>query len=145
MADKTSTTNEPRPRKKRAWGTLAGTALDADSPRPLTALTTALVSRRRARVTTEAPSRESKGATPSHASVATKDGTLTYDLSAVKGGVLVQRTTCRRAGLQLCQTFHFTGAEDFDRWCRADPLRFEEPLLWESLLRQGHELLDANP
>lgn len=143
MSEEEPVKSEPRARRKRAWGTLSSNAIDADKPRPLTPLAATLLARRRTRLAgSDSPDHGADGAEPpDHFS--TQDGKVSYALSTVDAGLLVHRTVCRQVQLQLVQTFHFTDAGVFDRWCKADSLRFEEPLLWEQLRRRGHELLDG--
>ena len=38
------------------------------------------------------------------------------------------------------QCLQFIGAAQFERWCDADLVRFEHPLLYVSLKRDGHDL-----
>jgi hypothetical protein len=144
MPEEVPSNTEPRPRKKRAWGRLSGNGLDADSPRPMNPLTAALITRRRSRAVSEAPTMQADAEISPRSSLASKDESVRYDLRAVDGGVLVQRTTCRKAELQVLQTFHFARADAFERWCEVDPMRFDEPQLWEQLLRQGHELFNGS-
>jgi len=131
----------PQPRKKRPLGRLAGNGLDADKPRPQTVRTAALMTQRRSRPTRKAQPAAASGEMPPELSLQTFDNRVTYVLRGNADSLLLQRTSCRRADAQLLQTFHFTTVEAFDRWCESALLRFDEPHLWDQLLRAGHELL----
>ena len=131
----------PKSRKKRPLGRLAGNGLDADSPRPQTVRTAALMSHRRDRPTRNAQRATAGGELPPEWSLQSIDNRVTYVLRGSADSLLLQRTSCRRADAQLLQTFHFTSVVAFDLWCEGAPLRFEEPHLWVQLLRAGHELL----
>lgn len=131
-----------QPRKKRPLGRLAGNGLDADKPRPQTVRTAALMTQRRSRPTHKAQRAAPSGEMPPELSLQTIDSRVTYVLRGNADGLLLQRTSCRRADARLLQTFHFTTVETFDRWCEGALLRFEEPHLWDQLLRAGHEILE---
>lgn len=74
----------------------------------------------------------------------TQDGMLRYRLNAEDGGVLVERTSLRVPRMRLTQTFYFKDGASFERWCRSDRLRVEDPHVWAQLLRHGHELFAAS-
>lgn len=141
MPEKAPQDRVPQPRKKRPLGRLAGNGLDADRPRPQTVRTAALMTQRRSRPTRKAQHAAASGEMPPELSLQTIDSRVTYVLRGNADGLLLQRTSCRRADAQLLQTFHFTRVETFDRWCESALLRFEEPHLWAQLLRAGHDLL----
>lgn len=69
---------------------------------------------------------------------------LRYRLNAEDGGVLVERTSLRVPRMRLTQTFYFKDGASFERWCRSDRLRVEDPHVWAQLLRHGHELFAAS-
>ena len=77
--------------------------------------------------------------------LATEDGALAFSLRALRSGLYVERTQRRPLGALLVQSMIFDGNEAFLRWCAADPVRFDHPLLSGRLRRQGDELLRAKP
>ncbi|WP_428299833.1 hypothetical protein [Hydrogenophaga sp.] len=56
-------------------------------------------------------------------------------------GLLMERTQRQIHGVCLVQAMVFPDAESFDRWCGCEPLRFEDGLLFNKLVREGHAAL----
>jgi len=73
--------------------------------------------------------------------LATEDGALAFSMRASHAGLYVERTQRRPLGARLVQFMVFDGSEAFLRWCTVDPVRFDHPLLFGRLRRQGDELL----
>jgi hypothetical protein len=68
-----------------------------------------------------------------------------FDLQRVAGGLYVEREDIPKRGLRNIQSVAFSDAASFQRWCDADPVRFEHPLLHDQLKRAGHELIGSEP
>lgn len=114
-------------------------------PRPMTALATALMDRRRRTVAPVRASASLPGRSDPVVPIVlrTQDGTVTYTVTARHSGVLVGRTTTGRTDLQVTQTLFFTSPAAFNQWCEADPMRFEQPQLHQGLRKAGQELFDG--
>jgi hypothetical protein len=67
-----------------------------------------------------------------------KDGAVAFVLRSASAGVLVERVEHGSQGAWLMQTMLFTDYDSYNRWCDADPVRFDEPVLYHRLLREGH-------
>jgi hypothetical protein len=72
------------------------------------------------------------------------DGSLTFLLQAHQAGLFVERIQSRSAGAVITAAMVFESHETFGRWCEADPVRFDHPMLHSRLRRQGDELLGRN-
>ena len=97
---------------------------------------TALLARRR-----QPPNASSAPASTSVRVVSSADATLTFSMSPAAGGMLVERTHCRSLGPRIVLRMLFDSTERFDRWCASEPVRFEDPRLFDELRRHGHEVL----
>lgn len=71
----------------------------------------------------------------------TEDGAVAFVLRRATSGLTVERTQRRPLGACLVQTLLFTVHEAFARWCEADAVRFDEPVLYDRLRREGDALL----
>jgi len=60
-------------------------------------------------------------------------------------GLHVERIQRRPLGSQLVQYMRFEVVAAFASWCELDPVRFDYPLLYSRLRRQGDELLRVSP
>jgi hypothetical protein len=69
------------------------------------------------------------------------DGTLAFALRSASVGLIVERRHCPSNGPRTAQTIIFDSAAGFDRWCAAEPVRFFDPILFNELCREGHEVL----
>lgn len=67
-----------------------------------------------------------------------QDGSVTFTLHTTTEGLLVERTQRQDTGIRLTQSMVFADQPTFDRWCSAEPLRFEDAVLFGQLLREGH-------
>ncbi len=77
--------------------------------------------------------------------VSSDDGQISYQLKATRRGLWVQRERLRRdSHARLVQSVSFGTAEAFNRWCDADSVKFEYPLVFSELARAGRRLLDGH-
>ncbi|RYF58750.1 MAG: hypothetical protein EOO27_11540 [Comamonadaceae bacterium] len=77
---------------------------------------------------------------PQARTVSSDDGSVSFTLARMPGGVLVERVQFRGGTARVVQTALFTDDESFRRWCDADTLRFDYPLLHVSLRHDGNDL-----
>ena len=70
-----------------------------------------------------------------------QDGSVGFVLRASLNGLLIERTLRRAIGARLVQCMVFGDPGTFDRWCESEPMRFEDPVLYDRLRREGHEAL----
>lgn len=80
---------------------------------------------------------------PGMLTVVSKDATVTFALRATAYGLLVQRTQCQLDGCRLVQAMMFADQPRFDRWCDREPMRFEDPMVYDRLRREGHDALSG--
>ena len=78
-----------------------------------------------------------------HADVSLRsdDGALEFHLSAANGGLFVERIDQREPGARVVQATLFRDATTFTRWCEADAVRFDYPMIYVSLKRHGDVVL----
>lgn len=69
----------------------------------------------------------------------TADAAVTFMLKASGGMLYVERIQRRPLGTHVVQCMVFGSADDFARWCDAEPLRFDDPGLHQRLCRRGRE------
>jgi hypothetical protein len=74
--------------------------------------------------------------------VRSDDGVLQLDLRLVDAGLYMQRELRRPRAGRVTQANIFASREAFARWCEADPLRFEYPMVHARLLRLAGRLFD---
>lgn len=67
-----------------------------------------------------------------------QDGSITFTLQSTTEGLLIDRTQKQIIGNRLTQSLVFADQPAFDRWCSAEPLRFEDAVLFGQLVREGH-------
>ncbi|MFG6432083.1 hypothetical protein [Roseateles sp. LYH14W] len=104
--------------------------------RPLGDKSAALMARRRRPATMNiAPASQSVRV------VSSADATLTFSMRPAAGGMLVERTHCRSYGPRIVLQMLFDSPARFDRWCASEPVRFDDPMLFDQLCRHGHEVL----
>lgn len=112
----------------------------SESPRPLSGKR-ALLHARRLRIGQErvgaAANAEGSGASLLRA----EDGAVMFILRSCAAGLLIERTQRRPLGACLVQTLLFSDHDGFKRWCEADAIRFDEPVLYDRLRREGHARL----
>lgn len=73
--------------------------------------------------------------------VGSDDGAVRYVLRATQHGLLVERTRWRKGMVRLSVATVFRTNAQFARWCDADSVRFDYPMLHAQLRRQGSGLL----
>lgn len=80
--------------------------------------------------------------------VASLDGCLSFVLQRTRAGVHVQRSekvnAKSHAGTISLQML-FTTESEFRRFCEADDTRFKQPLTYQALTREFHDLLSLEP
>jgi len=107
-----------------------------DAARPISGKRALLHARRmrqrEARIATR-PSAEVEGALR----LRTEDGAVMFVLRPAASGLVVERTQRRPLGACFVQSFLFTDHDGFRRWCEADTVRFDEPVLYDQLRRVG--------
>lgn len=83
--------------------------------------------------------------TPAHSSasrtVRSEDGTVAFTLFRAPIGVFVERVQLRHGKGRVVHSILFTDDSSFERWCDADSVRFEYPLVHVHLKRHGNTLL----
>ena len=89
-----------------------------------------------------------KAATPDPAAVedaglASDDGAVSFVVTGTIRGLYIERTQRRPLGAQLVQAIVFGEMSAFRRWCDADPIRFDYPVLHGRLRSQGHDYFGA--
>jgi hypothetical protein len=83
-------------------------------------------------------------ANPSDAGALTlvsKNASVTFTLRATAFGLLVERTQRPVVGTRLVQVMIFVDLPAFDRWCHSEPMRFDDPVLYVQLRREGYGAL----
>lgn len=70
-------------------------------------------------------------------------GAVTFLLRTTNYGLLMERTQRKGASMRLVQTMVFRDEKSFDFWCAVEPLRFEDGLLFNKLVREGHAAFTA--
>ena len=76
--------------------------------------------------------------------LASKNATVTFALRATALGLLVERTQRQVVGTRLVQVMVFVDLPAFDRWCHSEPMRFDDPVLYAQLRREGYGALCGN-
>jgi hypothetical protein len=69
------------------------------------------------------------------------DGALVFRLAATGHGLYVERIEERPGAGRVMQSALFTEHSHFVRWCDADNRRFDYPLIYVSLRRDGDAVL----
>lgn len=91
--------------------------------------------------------RRQRGAAPPGASASprdvvqltTADAAVTFVLQPSGSVLYLERIQRRPLGTHVVQCMVFASAEEFTRWCDAEPLRFDDPGLHQRLCRRGRE------
>ena len=65
--------------------------------------------------------------------LASEDGAVRFAVTRRVDGLFIERTQRRPLGIHLAQSFVFEVRATFIRWCEADPIRFDRPLLYGRL------------
>jgi hypothetical protein len=113
-----------------------------DGPaRPLGAKRAALQLRRQ-RALADRASTRAQATDPSALSFVSKDAAINFSLRATSLGLLLERTQTQLAGTRLVQSMVFVDQVTFERWCQSEPMRFDDPVLYDQLRRLGHAALN---
>ncbi|MFO1219603.1 MAG: hypothetical protein U1E89_14650 [Burkholderiaceae bacterium] len=113
---------------------------DADAPRPV-AGKHALLHARRLREREAGPIDSASIDEGSALRLRTGDGAVVLVLRSSPSGLVVERIQRRPLGACFMQSFLFTDREGFDSWCEADAIRFDEPVVYDRLRREGRARL----
>lgn len=70
------------------------------------------------------------------------DGAIAFTLARTSTGICVERVLTRRGMGRMVLTAIFTEDASFRRWCDADPVRFDYPLVHVSVRRHGQAMLE---
>lgn len=71
------------------------------------------------------------------------DGSLSFVVKPTPAGLYIERLQRRSLGSRLTQSMVFDDVDWFIRWCEADPMRFDHPVLYQQLRRQGDAYFSA--
>jgi hypothetical protein len=77
--------------------------------------------------------------------LSTADAALTFVMRGAGSALYLERTQRRPLGTHLVQSMVFASADEFRRWCDAEPLRFDDPNLHRRLRRHGEEFFGEPP
>jgi hypothetical protein len=69
-----------------------------------------------------------------------EDGVIAFSLARVATGVHVERIELRKGRARIVHSTVFADDKSFERWCDSDSVRFDYPLVYVSLKRDGNEL-----
>jgi hypothetical protein len=83
--------------------------------------------------------------TSSALAAASRDGAVEFRLSRSRGGLCVVRRQLRVGAGVATHAMRFSDEASFLRWCAADALQFDYPLVYTSLKRHGSALLATQP
>lgn len=72
------------------------------------------------------------------------DGTFGFRICRAQTGIYVERVQFRHGKGRVIQSIIFVDGRSFERWCDADSMRFEHPLVHANLRRHGNFLLDRD-
>lgn len=78
---------------------------------------------------------------PASKTVRSEDGAIAFTLWRARTGVFVERVQHRRGRGVVVHSTMFTDGSSFERWCDADAVRFDYPLVHLTLKRHGSTLL----
>jgi hypothetical protein len=68
------------------------------------------------------------------------DGAVAFSLCRMGPRLFVQRTQRKAARVVAVQCLVIGDAENFRRWCDAEPIRFDHPIVFDRLRRYGDEV-----
>lgn len=80
---------------------------------------------------------------PTEIRLASQVGNVSFALRATAKGLLIERKGRQPDGACLMQTMVLANTALFDRWCACEPARFDDPALFDQLVREGHDALGA--
>jgi hypothetical protein len=130
LSTSAATVSAPAASRQRA-------SLDDDAPALREKTTTLHRRRQRARLMSHAgkTERESSDAVV----LTTADGAIAFTMRRSPLGLVVERTQRQTLGAQLVQAMLFEDLEAFARWHDQEPVRFDDPVLYDRLRRQGDD------
>lgn len=73
---------------------------------------------------------------------ASADGVIRFTLSRRPSGLHVERVQVRPGPARVVQSMTFGDEASFTSWCDADALRFNYPLIYSHVRRDGQALFD---
>lgn len=76
--------------------------------------------------------------------VQSDDGAVSYRLQPTRLGLCVQRERRHARGARLVHTAVFRDSACFLRWCEADSVRFDYPIVFSDIRRKGGALLESH-
>jgi hypothetical protein len=100
---------------------------------------------KRAKSTVMAAGRKAALAATDDSFLVSANGAATFLLCVTNYGLLVERTQNQGACVRFFQTMVFRDVKTFDFWCSVEPQRFEDVLLFNQLVRKGHEAFADKP
>lgn len=68
------------------------------------------------------------------------DGAIEFKMARIGDGVFVERVQVRTGAALVVQSALFLDDSSFNRWCDADAVRFNYPLIYVNLKRKGDAL-----
>lgn len=68
------------------------------------------------------------------------DGVVSFRLASGFRGVFVERIRIREAGAYVAQSTVFADEQSFQTWCDSDSVRFDYPIVYVTLKREGASL-----
>jgi hypothetical protein len=83
--------------------------------------------------------------TTSALAAAGRDGAVEFRVSTGRTGICVERRQLRVGAGVATHAMRFADESSFLRWCEADALQFDYPLVYSSLKRHGCALLATLP
>ena len=81
---------------------------------------------------------------PARWTVQSADGVVSFTAVPCKGGVFVERLHCRPASWRIAQSMVFRDEAEFIRWCDADRLKWDYPLVCSNLRRRGRAIFERS-
>lgn len=106
----------------------------------------ALLHARRSRLKVSQPAATPQSITVTDSvQLCSEDGAVSFVVTPRSDGLFIERTQRRPLGIHLAQSLVFEDLAAFVRWCEADPIRFDHPVLHSRLRRQGDEHFRAHP
>lgn len=78
---------------------------------------------------------------PGGVSLRSDDGVVEFRLSSCDAGLFVERVEQRAPRMRVIQSAIFSDATAFARWCDADAVRFDYPVVYVNLKRHGDRAL----
>jgi hypothetical protein len=77
--------------------------------------------------------------------VSSADGVIAFTLAPTSHGLYVERVHLRPGAARVVQSTLFADDRSFQRWCDADAMRFDYPVVYVNLKRDGDALFASSP